>query len=249
MKVYTKDPRVVLSADLIFPYAGEGTGSAVREHDFDKLNQRLLTSTMFKLHTQRGGRYDDFLWYLNIIKEKKTFPHAGYGIGNERVLQYILGLKDIRQVSTFFLLNTQTRDWEKTRYGMQAVWSSPKRHILLSVGRLENKKILLPYIRRLVKKDNAVIYATEKTHLFLKKYKIPSALVYKISQVGRKPNIVDLLSQKVFDLIINVPTRKKIKKGKEFTDGQLIRKAAVSLGINLITDCEVAALVLENLAQ
>jgi len=94
-----------------------------------------------------------------------------------------------------------------------------------------------------------VLYATEKTHLFLKKYKISSALVYKISQVGQKPNIADLLSQKVFDLVINIPTRKKIKKGKEFSDGQLIRKAAVSLGINLITDCEVAAMVLENLAK
>jgi aspartyl/asparaginyl-tRNA synthetase len=116
MKVYTKDSRVVLSADLIFPYAGEGTGSAVREHDFEKLNQRLLTSTMFKLHTARGGRYEDFLWYLNIIKDKKTYPHAGYGIGNERVLQYIFGLNDIRQVSIFSLLNLQTGDWDKKRF-------------------------------------------------------------------------------------------------------------------------------------
>ncbi|MBI2641583.1 hypothetical protein HYW87_03255 [Candidatus Roizmanbacteria bacterium] len=67
MKVSTKDPRVVLSADLIFPYAGEGTGSAVREHDFEKLNERLLSSTMYKLHTQRGGNYQDFKWYLDII--------------------------------------------------------------------------------------------------------------------------------------------------------------------------------------
>ena len=249
MKVYTKDQRVVFSADLIFPFAGEGTGSAVREHDFEKLNHRLLTSTMFKLHTQRGGRYEDFLWYLNIIKDKKTYPHAGYGIGNERVLQYILGLKDIRQVSIFSLLNLQTGDWDKNRYGMQAVWTSPKRHILLAIGQPVNKKFLLPYIKRLMEKDNVVLYATEKTHLFLKKHKIPSALVYKISQVGQKPNIADLLSQKVFDLVINIPTRKKIKKGKEFSDGQLIRKAAVNLGINLITDCEVAAMVLENLAK
>src|SRR3989338_1248890 len=62
MKVSTKDPRVVLSADLIFPFAGEGTGSAVREHDFEKLNNRLITSTMYRLHTQRGGTYNDFKW-------------------------------------------------------------------------------------------------------------------------------------------------------------------------------------------
>ena len=103
MKVSTKDPRVVLSADLILPHSGESTGSAVREHDFNKLNQRLLTSTMYKLHLQRGGTYADFGWYLKIIKSQTTNPHAGYGIGNERVLQYIFGEKDIRNVSLFSL--------------------------------------------------------------------------------------------------------------------------------------------------
>ncbi|MDA1316475.1 MAG: hypothetical protein O3B87_00445 [bacterium] len=117
MKVSEKDPRVVLSADLILPYAGEATGSAVREHDFKKLDERLTNSTMFKLHTQRGGTYDDFKWYLDIIKSKKTNPHAGYGIGNERVLQYIFGEKDIRNVSLFSLLNNQTGDWDKSKQG------------------------------------------------------------------------------------------------------------------------------------
>jgi len=112
MKTSTKDPRVALSADLIFPYAGEGTGSAVREHEFEKLDERLRTSTMFKLHLERGGVYEDFLWYLNIMKHQKTNPHAGYGIGNDRVMQYIFGEKDIRNVSLFALLNTQTKDWE-----------------------------------------------------------------------------------------------------------------------------------------
>lgn len=117
MKVSTADPRVALSADLIFPYAGEGTGSAVREHLFEKLNERLITSTMYKLHTKRGGTYNDFLWYLDIIKKKATNPHAGYGIGNERVLQYVFGEADIRNVSLFALLNQQTGDWDKKKYG------------------------------------------------------------------------------------------------------------------------------------
>lgn len=112
MKISEKDSRVALSADLIFPYAGEGTGSAVREHDFEKLNERLLSSTMYKLHLERGGRYEDFKWYLEIIRNQMTNPHAGYGIGNERVLQYIFGEADIRNVSVFSLLNQQTGDWE-----------------------------------------------------------------------------------------------------------------------------------------
>jgi len=105
MKVSEKDPRVVLSADLILPFSGESTGAAVREHDYKKLKERLLTSTMYQLHLKRGGTLDDFKWYLDIIKNEKANPHAGYGIGNERVMQYIFGTSDIRKISLFTLLN------------------------------------------------------------------------------------------------------------------------------------------------
>jgi asparaginyl-tRNA synthetase len=115
MKTYTKDTRLALSADLIFPFAGEGTGSAVREHDYSKLRERLVTSTMYKLHLKRGGTYKDFLWYLNIMKQKATMPHAGYGMGNDRVMQYILGEKDIRNISVFSQLNNQTGDWNRRK--------------------------------------------------------------------------------------------------------------------------------------
>ncbi len=249
MKVYTKDTRVVLSADLIFPYAGEGTGSAVREHDFEKLNNRLLTSTMYKLHIQRGGKYEDFRWYLEIMKHKKTLPHAGYGIGNERVLQYIFGESDIRNVSLFSLLNKQTGDWDKEKYGQASILSSPKKHILLSIGKITNKKFLLPYIKKLAVSDNVILYATEKTHEFLRKNKVQTSLVHKISEIGQMPNIADLLARRVFDLVINIPTREEIKESREFTDGKLIRKAAVAMGISLITDPEVAAMIIENLAK
>jgi len=248
MKVSTSDPRVVLSADLIFPYSGEGTGSAVREHDYKKLNKRLMTSTMYKLHIQRGGKYEDFKWYLDIIKAKKSSPHAGYGIGNERVIQYILGEKDIRRASLFSLLSNQTGDWDKKKYGTGSiVISSPQKHILLAIGEIKNKKYLLPYIKNLGKKSNCIFYTTEKTHNFLKKEKVNTSLVYKISQMGKTPNISDLLQRRVFDIIINIPSREAIEKKDSFTDGNLIRKGALAMGITLITDCEVASMVLENL--
>ena len=111
MKVSRKDPRVCLSADLILPYAGEACGSSVREHIFTSLRDRLITSKMYELHVARGGTYSDFRWYLNIMEEEGTQPHAGYGIGNDRVLQYIFGERDIRKTSLFALLNQQTGDW------------------------------------------------------------------------------------------------------------------------------------------
>lgn len=111
MKVSQRDPRVCLSADLILPYAGEACGSSVREHIFTALRDRLISSTMYELHLARGGTYSDFRWYLNIMEEEGTQPHAGYGIGNDRVLQYIFAERDIRKTSLFALLNQQTGDW------------------------------------------------------------------------------------------------------------------------------------------
>ncbi|QQS38754.1 hypothetical protein IPM62_05205 [Candidatus Woesebacteria bacterium] len=114
MKVSQDDPKVVLSADLILPNAGEAVGSAVREHDGKKLKERLITSTMFDLHKKRGGTYSDFTWYLeDIIMAGKTKPHAGYGIGSERVMQFILNAKDIRECSLFSILSQQSGDWEE----------------------------------------------------------------------------------------------------------------------------------------
>lgn len=249
MKVSSSDPRVCLSADLIFPYAGEGTGASVREHDFKKLNERLITSTMYALHIKRGGRYEDFKWYLDIIKSEISNPHAGYGIGNERVLQYIFAESDIRNVSLFSLFNRQTGDWDKKRYGQAAILTTPQQNILLTIGRPEDKKYLLPIIKELSKNKNMVLYATENTHEFLKKNGVITSLVYKISQVGKAPNISDLLARRVFDLVINIPTREKFKDIREFTDGKLIRKGAVDLGLSLITDPEVAAYTLKNLAK
>lgn len=251
MKTYTKDPRVVLSADLIFPYAGEGVGAAVREHEFRKLNERLITSVMYRLHLKRGGKYEDFKWYLDIIKKRKTNPHAGYGIGNERVLQYIFGESDIRNVSLFSYLARQSGDWDVSKYGQAAIVTPHKKHILLTVGREEDKKFLLPYLEKLVKEGTSevVLYATEGTSKFLARHKIRTSLVYKISEVNKTPNIGDMLRQGVFDLIINIPNRKKIKVGKEFSDGKLIRKGAIEAGITLITDPEVAAMVVDNLVR
>lgn len=248
MKVSTKDPCIVLSADLIFPYAGEGVGAAVREHEFSKLNTRLITSEMYRLHLQRGGKYENFKWYLDIIKQKKTNPHAGYGIGNERVLQYIFGESDIRNVSIFSLLNLQTGDWDTAKYGEGAIILPPKRHILLTIGRVADKKFLLPYIKKLIVQDGVVFYVTKHTYDFFRKNQVMTSLVYKIFETGKRPNISDLLERKVFDLIINIPRSVK-KKSREMQDARLIRKMAIDRGITLITNIEVAAMVIENLAK
>lgn len=246
MKVSGRDERVVLSADCIFPYSGEAVGAAVREHDGVKLLVRLLTSTMYKLHEQRGGKYEDFRWYTeDMILAKKTMPHAGYGIGNERVIQFVLGQQDIRSCSTFSLMARETGDWDTARRGMLPMIEHRKT-VLLSVGKQEHKEKLLPMLKR-IKNDGHVFYATDKTHAFLERYGVPSTRVYKISEEG-KPNLRDMLTRDVFDLIINIPTDPK-RNEREMTDGAFIRKMAVETGTTLVTDETIAQSLLSSLAK
>lgn len=105
MLVSKDDQEVVCSVDLILPLAGEAVGAAVREHDGDKLEQRLLNSRMFKQYQEQGGRLEDFRGYLDMIKSGAVLPHAGYGIGVERVMQYILGQGDIQICSSMRFLS------------------------------------------------------------------------------------------------------------------------------------------------
>ncbi len=246
MKVSEKDPRVVLSADCIFPYSGESVGAAVREHDGVKLLVRLLTSTMYKLHEQRGGTYNDFRWYTEgMILSKKTLPHAGYGIGNERIIQFILGRSDIRECSLFSLLNTQTGDWDISKRGMLPMVQHRKT-VLLSIGKDQNKKRLFPYIKR-IRSDGHVFYATDSTHTFLERHGVPSTRVFKISEKG-SPNLSDLLRNDMFDLIINVPTNPD-RSVHEHTDGMFIRQTATETGTTLVTDVVVAETLLSHLSE
>ncbi len=246
-RIYQKDPRVVLSADLIFPMVGKLVSAAVKEHEFGTLNNRLINSDMYRIHRQRGGSYEDFIWYLNLVKSKKVYPHAGYGIGNARMLQYIINAQDIRTASVFTILNQETGDWDRDKYGKAAIVSAEKKHILLSLSP-KAKKILLPYLKKLTDKESFILYATEKTYKFLLKNNIESSLVYKISEIGKEPNIANLLARRVFDLIINTPTSKGTKI-KEITDGKLIRKGAKDLGISLVTTAEEATNIIANLTK
>lgn len=106
MKVDELNPSVVQSADLILPYAGEAVGSAVREHRFEVLQERLTSSTMFAHITELGlATLDDFSAYLDIVRERRTSPHAGYGIGFERLLQFVTRGADVRSASSAFQLS------------------------------------------------------------------------------------------------------------------------------------------------
>src|SRR5947209_418456 len=96
MKENAVNHELVDSADLILPYSGEAVGAAEREYEYDRLVNRLLESSMFRLLKERGGGLEDFAWYLNFYNEFGGHPHSGCGIGLGRVMQFVLGVDDIR---------------------------------------------------------------------------------------------------------------------------------------------------------
>lgn len=120
--------------------------------------------------------------------------------------------------------------------------------VLLSIGKRENKMKLKSTVKTL-NDIGYKMYATYKTHKFLKREGIEAILVHKISEPHMQPNLKDLLEANRFDLIINIPTapNKKELSEKENTDGQITRKQAVKTNTTLVTSVEVAKDLVEKL--
>jgi asparaginyl-tRNA synthetase len=96
------------AVDLLRPAAGESVGAAVRENHFATLVRRLESSSMMRhLEAYGGQRKMDFGRYLEIVSNGRIPLHAGYGIGFERVLQFVLRAPDIRDVSEPYQLVRQ----------------------------------------------------------------------------------------------------------------------------------------------
>ncbi len=85
------DGKTVAAMDVLFPYIGEVIGGSQREEREDRLRQRMQE---MDVHT------DELAWYLQL----RTFggcPHAGFGLGFERIVQFITGMGNIRDVIPF----------------------------------------------------------------------------------------------------------------------------------------------------
>jgi len=85
------DDRTVAAMDLLVPDVGEIIGGSQREERHDVLMRRIA---------ELGLRQEDYWWYLD-LRRFGSNPHAGFGLGFERVLMYITGMKNIRDVIPF----------------------------------------------------------------------------------------------------------------------------------------------------
>lgn len=86
-----EDGTTVAAMDILFPGIGEIIGGSQREERLDKLTQR-----MEEMHIPA----DEMSWFLD-TRRFGTCPHAGYGLGFERLILFITGMSNIRDVIPF----------------------------------------------------------------------------------------------------------------------------------------------------
>ena len=86
-----EDDRTARAMDVLVPRVGEIIGGSQREERYDVLLQRLRAS---------GLDEKAYWWYID-LRKYGSVPHSGFGLGLERIMMYLTGLKNIRDVIPF----------------------------------------------------------------------------------------------------------------------------------------------------
>jgi asparaginyl-tRNA synthetase len=86
-----EDKKTVRGMDVLVPRLGEIIGGSEREADYETLVQRMVEMNLDPA---------DYWWYLD-LRRFGTVPHAGFGLGFERLVQYVTGMGNIRDVIPF----------------------------------------------------------------------------------------------------------------------------------------------------
>ena len=85
------DGKTVRAMDVLFPRIGEIIGGSQREEDYEKLRRRA---------EEMGVPTKDIWWYLD-TRRFGTAPHSGFGLGFERLMLFVTGMQNIRDVIPF----------------------------------------------------------------------------------------------------------------------------------------------------
>ncbi len=85
------DGRTVRAMDILVPGVGEIIGGSQREERLDVLEARMK---------EQGLNLEPYAWYID-LRRYGTVPHSGFGLGLERILQFITGMSNIRDVIPF----------------------------------------------------------------------------------------------------------------------------------------------------
>ena len=90
MKI-NEDGKTVQGTDVLFPQIGEIIGGSVREENYDKLMSEI---------EERNIPMKDMWWYLD-TRKYGSCPHGGFGLGFERLILFVTGMQNIRDVIPF----------------------------------------------------------------------------------------------------------------------------------------------------
>ncbi|MBI2314836.1 carbamoyl-phosphate synthase (glutamine-hydrolyzing) large subunit [Candidatus Daviesbacteria bacterium] len=120
----------------------------------------------------------------------------------------------------------------------------PKKGVLLAIGGDKNKLDMLLSAKFLTGLG-LKLFTTDNTHKFLKQNGIKSSRVYKISE-RKHASVLDLLQKGQVDLVINISDGGGQRKE---TDGFIIRRNCVDLGIPLVTNLQAAELLVSSLSS
>ena len=85
------DGRTVAAMDVLAPGIGEIIGGSQREERLDVLDARIA---------EMGLPVQNYWWYRD-LRKYGTVPHAGFGLGFERTVQYVTGVENIRDAIPF----------------------------------------------------------------------------------------------------------------------------------------------------
>lgn len=85
------DGKTMQGTDVLFPRIGEIIGGSVREESYDKLLEEIHI---------RGMKEEVYDWYLD-TRKYGTCPHGGFGLGFERLILFVTGMQNIRDVIPF----------------------------------------------------------------------------------------------------------------------------------------------------
>ena len=85
------DGKTVAAMDVLAPGIGEIIGGSQREERLEVLDKRMV---------EMGLNPEDYWWYRD-LRRYGTVPHSGFGLGFERLIVYVTGLQNIREVIPF----------------------------------------------------------------------------------------------------------------------------------------------------
>jgi asparaginyl-tRNA synthetase len=86
------DKKTVTAVDLLVPWVGELLGGSQREDRLEVLTQKIIDMGVWTP--------EDYWWYLE-LRKYGSVPHAGFGVGFERLVMYVTGMENIRDVLLF----------------------------------------------------------------------------------------------------------------------------------------------------